>query len=83
MHLPEAFAGCLHTQEGGGAQCLWFDVLQVDLSTHPSKRGVMLAGSDNNTKLPQLHVNGQVGRNPCRCQVAGSLQCKAVHMRCL
>lgn len=37
-----------------------YALLQVDLSTQPSKREAMLAGSDNNTKLPQLHVNGQV-----------------------
>lgn len=32
---------------------------EIDLSTQPGKRGDMLAGSDHNTRLPQLHVNGQ------------------------
>lgn len=52
---------------------VWFGapyVLQIDLSANPSKREAMLAGSDNNTKLPQLHVNGQVK--------AGSI-CPALH----
>lgn len=38
--------------------------LQIDLSTQPGKRGDMLAGSDHNTRLPQLHVNGQVCQEP-------------------
>lgn len=49
---------------------VWFGspcMLQIDLSANPSKREAMLAGSDNNTKLPQLHVNGQVGRQHLPC----------------
>lgn len=41
---------------------------QIDLSVQPSKRGAMLEGSDHNTRLPQLHVNGQVGEGFSVCQ---------------
>lgn len=32
---------------------------EVDLSMYPERREAMLAGSDNQRIIPQLHVNGQ------------------------
>lgn len=56
--------------------CAVLSVAQIDLSVQPSKREEMLAGSDHNTKLPQLHVNGQVcllGVCVCVCLVGGGV----------
>jgi hypothetical protein len=60
-------------------QLLHHSYVQIDLSAQPEQRGAMLAGSDNNTRLPQLHVNGQVSSGmlvatPVTAQCSGMLQ---------
>jgi len=39
--------------------------MQVDLAEQPRRRREMLAASDNNDGLPQLHINGRfIGQGP-------------------